>query len=179
MSAPAGAPALAAMEVRNFDFLAGAWRARERSLKQCGVGCTEWVERDAYLIMRPLIGGLANAEEITYPGNPEFGVATFRCYDIAAAEWIIQSYVAATHAHVPGMYGGMGVLIPPLRGRFAAGSGEFIGESEHEGKSVKVKYVWRDITALSANWERWFSFDQGASWERNISWSQVRERTLA
>ncbi len=171
--------ATAAMEVRNFDFLAGAWRARERWLSCCGVGSEDWLERDAYLILRPLLGGTANAEEITYPDNPGFAVATFRCFDIAKAEWIIQSYIYGLDETMPGMFGAQGVLLPALRGRFAGGSGSFFGESEYKGAPVKVRYVWKNITAISAEWERWFSFDDGAAWELNISWKLVRERTLS
>jgi hypothetical protein len=73
-------------DVEDFSFLQGAWRATERFLTKCGVGSDDWQVRDAYLILRPLLGGMANAEEITYPGNPGLAVATFRCYDIAADE---------------------------------------------------------------------------------------------
>lgn len=169
----------AAMMVRNFDFLTGAWRAREHWLTRCGVGSDEWKEREAFLVLRPLLGGMANAEEITYPDNPDFAVATFRCFDIAKAEWIIQSYVYGLDESMPGMFGAQGTLIPALRGSFVDGRGEFIGDSEYEGMPVRVKFIWRDITAISARWERHFSFDGGASWEMNIRWELVRERTIA
>jgi hypothetical protein len=168
-----------AMQTRSFDFLYGAWRATERYLTRLGESSTDWREREAFLIARPLLGGMANAEEITYPGNSAFGVATFRCYDIAAAEWIIQSYVYGTSPEVPGMFGASGVLIPALRGRFTEGRGEFVGVSEYAGKAVKVQYVWRNVTALAAQWERWFSFDDGARWEQNVAWSLIRERTVS
>jgi hypothetical protein len=76
------------------------------------------------------------------------------------------------------MYGASGILIPPLRGRFTGGCGNFFGETEYEGNSVEVRYVWRDVTAISAKWERWFSFDEGKSWELNIAWTLIRESTL-
>jgi hypothetical protein len=174
------APAIARTthDIGDFSFLQGAWRATERFLTKCGVGSDEWQVREAYLILRPLLGGMANAEEITYPGNPGLAVATFRCYEIASDEWIIQSYVYGGRPDVPGMLGASGILIPPLRGRLCGGRGNFFGETEYEGSPVRVRYVWRDITAISAIWERWFSFDDGQSWELNITWTLIRERTL-
>ena len=63
------APAIARTthDIGDFSFLQGAWRATERFLTKCGVGSDEWQVREAYLILRPLLGGMANAEEITYP----------------------------------------------------------------------------------------------------------------
>jgi len=171
--------AIDSLQVRNFDFLAGAWRATERWLSRCGEESDDWQERSAYLVLHRLLGGMANAEEITYPDSPGFAIATFRTYEIATAEWIIQSYVYGIDPSMPGMFGAHGTLIPALRGRFADGRGEFVGASEYEGRPVIAKYVWRDITAISARWERWFSFDEGKAWERNVEWTLVRERTLA
>lgn len=163
----------------DFNFLNGAWHAVERWLPRCGEGSQDWKERRAYLVQRPLLGGTANAEEITYPDDPNFAVATFRCFDSVRGDWVIQSYVYGLSNDMPGMFGGKGVLIPAIYGRFDGKSrGDFVGQSEYEGRPVIAKYVWCDLTALSARWERWFSFDEGKSWELNVTWALTRERTL-
>lgn len=163
----------------DFNFLNGAWQAVERWLPRCGEGSDDWKERRAYLIQRPMLGGTANAEEITYPDEPDFAVATFRCFDSPSGQWIIQSYVYGAKGNMPGMFEGHGVLIPAMRGRFdGKGRGEFVGSSEYEGRAVRCKYVWHDITAISARWQRWFSFDDGSTWELNVTWALTRERTM-
>lgn len=50
-----------------------------------------------------------------------------------------------------------------LCGRFVGGIGTFVGDSEVEGRPVQAKYVWRNVTATSATWEHWFSFDDEAT----------------
>lgn len=168
-----------ASPVSSFDFLNGAWHATERWLPRCGEGSEDWQQRSAYLVLRPLLGGLANAEEITYPDNPGFAIATFRCFDLPSRQWIIQSYVYGIDPAMPGLPAARGQLLPELRGGFSDGRGEFFGATDYDGRTVRVKYVWRDVTAISARWERWFSFDDGAAWEQNVDWTLARERTLA
>ncbi len=79
-----------------------SWRATERWLPRCGGGSQDWKERQAYLIQRPLLGGAASEEEITYPDDPESAVATFHRSDSTAEERVVQSYVYGRNKETPG-----------------------------------------------------------------------------
>jgi len=59
------------------------------------------------------------------------------------------------------------VLFPAVSGRFRDGTGLFYGDDSYEGRAVRVRYVWSDITAVSARWEQAFSADDERTWEVN------------
>jgi hypothetical protein len=53
-------------------------------------------------------------------------------------------------------------------GRFGAdGCGRFTGDDVHEGRPIRVVYLWSEIMADSCRWEQAFSADGGATWETN------------
>jgi hypothetical protein len=54
-----------------------------------------------------------------------------------------------------------------LIGRFEDGIGVFYADETFEGKPIRVRFVWRDITATSHRWEQAFSTDGGQTWETN------------
>ena len=60
-----------------------------------------------------------------------------------------------------------GHLDPPVAGRFADGQGTFFGDDLHDGRPVRVRFEWKDITPASALWQQAFSPDQGATRETN------------
>jgi hypothetical protein len=47
------------------------------------------------------------------------------------------------------------------------GRGEFYGDDTHDGKPVRVRFIWSGITADSAHWEQAFSVDDGGTWVTN------------
>jgi hypothetical protein len=51
----------------------------------------------------------------------------------------------------------------PLQPRY----GLFSGEDVLGGQPVKVRFIWKDITASSARFEQAFSYDDGQSWATN------------
>jgi hypothetical protein len=60
-----------------------------------------------------------------------------------------------------------GVLFPPVVGGFDKGIGTFYGDDEHDGRAIRVRFLWSRIAAESARWEQAFSLDEGNSWETN------------
>jgi hypothetical protein len=59
------------------------------------------------------------------------------------------------------------LLEPPVVGRFAGGRGDFYGDDTHDGTSIRVHFIWSQITPTSARWEQEFSADGGRTWEAN------------
>lgn len=156
MSAPATIP-------DDFDFLNGAWAVRNRRLKRRHVGSDDWDEFPGVSACRPLLGGLANVDEIVFP-TKGFAGATLRTFDRAEAEWSLYWINSAT-----------GGLFPPVRGRFADGRGVFFGDDEDDGRPVKVRFVWSEVTPVAARWEQAFSVDGGRTWE--VNWVMEFSRT--
>ncbi|HEU5323056.1 MAG TPA: hypothetical protein VFX28_19780, partial [Methylomirabilota bacterium] len=73
---------------KDFDFLIGTWKVRNRRLRERLKGSTQWDEFDATSAVRPVWGGLANMDE--YEGHAPFGLIqgmTVRLYDAATGQW--------------------------------------------------------------------------------------------
>lgn len=58
-------------------------------------------------------------------------------------------------------------LQTPLVGGFKNGHGEFFADNVYEGKKIKARFIWSDITANSARWEQTYSTDGGKTWDVN------------
>jgi hypothetical protein len=45
--------------------------------------------------------------------------------------------------------------------------GIFLADDTFEGRPIRVRSIWSDITPVAARWQQAFSQDGGASWETN------------
>jgi hypothetical protein len=131
------------MSERDFDFLF--------------VGDTHWVEFDGTMRARPILGGRGNVDENDI-GLPEgrYEACTVRLYDQAAKLWSIH-WVDGRAMR----------LDAPLVGSFADGVGWFYGDDSFEGRAIRIRFLWSEITPRSVCWEQSFSGDGGQSWESN------------
>ena len=152
------------MSAHDFDFFVGDWRVRHRRLKRRLAGDSEWAEFDGQTTTRQILGGLGNIDE-NIIGLPEgaYQAVTLRLYSPDDGLWSIW--------WVDGRNPG---LEPPVRGTFEAGVGTFFGDDVFEGRPIRVRFVWSNITARSARWEQAFSADGAAAWETN--WTMAFER---
>jgi len=141
--------------VNDFDFFIGNWNVVNRRLGTLFTGSDEWSEFPGTTTCRPIFGGGGNTEEIIFPTRDTRGF-TLRLFDIERREWSI--YWADSSK---------GILFPPVVGTFTNGRGDFYGDDTHEGKPVKVHFIWSDTTPTSARWEQEFSADGGHTWESN------------
>jgi hypothetical protein len=165
--APAHAQQMAsppAAGAHDFDFLVGEWRVHHRRLKPGG---HEWVQFEGTCSNRALMDGSANMEEhaLDAPGGAYHAVA-LRAYDSKAGQWAIW--------WLDGRYPS-GPLDPPMKGRFENGVGRFYSDYTQDGKPMRVRFLWSDITTISARWEQATSSDGGTTWEPNWIMSFQRE----
>jgi hypothetical protein len=148
----------------DFDFLIGEWRIHNRRLRERLKGSTAWEEFEGASVVRKILGGLGNFDEITMErsSGPVQGI-TLRLYDPIAQQW---SLYWASSLH--------GILETPMIGSFENGRGEFFAQEVFEGKRVFSRFIWSNITATSCQWEQALSADGGKTWETNWIMEFVR-----
>lgn len=143
---------------RDWEWLAGRWNVRHRRLNGRLVNSTDWQEFDGssecWLTMNGLGTVDDNVIEIPSGAYRAMGV---RGFDRATRQWAIWWL----DERFPTTLG------EPVRGGFRNGVGEFNGDDELDGRPIKVRFRWTEITATSARWEQAFSPDGGTTWEVN------------
>ena len=139
----------------DFDFYQGTWNIENRRLAEPLAGRDEWDEFSAVSIARPILGGAGNCDEIDFPTRGWSGM-TVRLFNPDTELWSL--YWMSTRTDVIGA---------PQVGRFVDGRGEFLGDDVHDGRPIRVRYIWSEITPTTAHWEQAFSTDGGQTWETN------------
>jgi len=141
----------------DFDFMIGTWDAELKRLDHPLTGSHNWIDFKGVQITRKVWDGRANLDEF-YVDSADLKIEglTLRLYNPKTNEWNL--YWANARR---------GLVDPPVVGRWRDGRGEFYGDDTHEGKPIRVRYVWSDITADSARFEQSFSVDGGTTWEPN------------
>ncbi|WP_217239120.1 hypothetical protein [Streptomyces sp. AC555_RSS877] len=141
----------------DFDFLHGEWEVRHRRRTDFLDQDSGWEEFGAGSRCWSLFDGAANIDELDVPGQGWKGL-TLRLFDRETRQWSLNWSSSRS-----------GKLFPPVIGRFEGGRGEFHGDDTHEGKDVRVRFVWSGISATTARWEQAFSVDDGDTWVTNWS----------
>ena len=155
------------IDVHDWDFLVGRWSVRHRRLKERLTGCTEWEEFAGTSVNWPTLGGEGNVDDnvIELPGGT-YRAVTIRALDAKAGQWLIwwldQRYPT---------------IDQPMRGGFKDGVGIFLADEAFNGRPIKVRFRWSEITPTSARWEQAFSPDAGATWETNWVMHFTRAQT--
>jgi hypothetical protein len=152
--------------LHDFDFLVGHWRVHHRKLKARLANNHEWIEFDGTLFSQPLMGGYANVDDDVFevPGGAYRGVAP-RSFDAKTGQWSIWWLDSRTPT---------APLDPPVRGGFHNGVGTFYADDTFNGKPIRIRFIWSEITPTSCHWEQAFSPDGGKTWETN--WLQDLKR---
>ena len=153
--------------LHDFDFLVGHWQVHHRKLKQRLVNSHEWVEFEGTLFNQPLMGGYANVDDTVFevPGGTYRGVAP-RSFDAKSGQWSIW-WMDSRKPEAP--------IGPPVIGSFHNGVGTFYANDDTEnGKPVRTRFIWSEITPTSCHWEQAESPDGGKTWETD--WIQDLKR---
>jgi hypothetical protein len=151
---------------QDFDFLVGEWRVHHHRLKP---DSQEWVDFEGTCSNRRLMDGGANVEEhaLKAPYGAYRAIA-LRAYDPKTGQWAIW--------WLDGRYPS-GPLDPPVKGRFENSVGTFYGDYMQEGKPMRVRFLWSNITPTSARWEQSLSPDGGKTWATNWIMNFYRDAT--
>jgi hypothetical protein len=142
---------------RDFDFWMGGWKVHNRYLRERLKGSTDWVEFESTVVARPLLDGFGNEDEFRTDYEGGFIGMSFRFFDPATGRWSI--YWADTRRP--------GLLDPPVIGWFSGDVGIFEGADSLEGRPIRVRFTWSEVTTPTPRWEQAFSDDDGETWEVN------------
>lgn len=142
---------------RDFDFLNGVWTVHHRRLRRRLVGDTDWETFEGTCAALPILGDVGSLDDslLHLPGG-SYRAITIRVFDPASQLWSIWWLDARRIA-----------MDAPVHGRFDGGIGTFLGDDKLNGRPVRVRFTWSDITRQSARWSQAFSADAGATWETN------------
>lgn len=162
-SAQAAAPAKTTPgKPGDFNFLAGEWRIKHRRLPP---GAKAWDEFEGEATCWNILGGVGSVEELRIPARNFSGMG-LRLLDVTNRVW--------SDFWVNGK---SGVLTTPGQtGSFENGAGIFLADDVDDGKPIKVRGVWDQITPTSCQWSQAISRDGGRTWEENwvMKWSRVK-----
>ncbi|MEQ1864667.1 MAG: DUF1579 domain-containing protein [Micropepsaceae bacterium] len=149
----------------DFDFLVGHWTVYHRRLKARLAGSTEWEEFAGTSTLWKTLGGLGTVDDnvLELPGGT-YRALTIRAFNPDTRQWSIW-WLDARHPDIE----------PPVRGGFKDGVGTFVGDDVFNGRPIKVRFRWSQITPASAHWDQAFSPDGGATWEENWHMDFTRE----
>ena len=145
--------------VHDFDFFVGRWTVHHRRLKERLAGSTQWEEFGGTSVMQKLMDGQGNVDDnvIDLPSG-RYRAVSLRAFDPKTRLWAIWWVDGRNPHNDPG---------PPLVGSFSRGIGTFYADDTFNGKPIRVRYLWSDISANSCRWQQAFSVDSGKTWETN------------
>ena len=146
----------------SFDFFAGTWKAaNRRKLAPLDPQSHEWVEFDGEITCGLILEGMGTIDSVRVPDMPgrgRFEGFTLRLFDPDSGLWRI--WWASTVSN--------GLLDIPVVGRWHDDrNGTFECDDEIDGVPLKVRYIWKKLSATSVFWEQAFSFDDGQTWDTN------------
>jgi hypothetical protein len=150
----------------DFDFLIGKWNVHHHRLKERLAGSHEWVDFDGTSELWMTLNGHGTIDDnyLDLPGGAYRAVG-IRAYDPKTQQWAIWWLDERQPREIE----------PPVFGNFHNGAGTFEGDDTFNGKPIKVRFEWSNITANTAHWEQAFSPDGGKTWETN--WRMDLTRT--
>jgi len=142
---------------KDFDYLIGNWKLKNRKLKSRLTHSTEWVEFESRVEMHQILDGNGNIDKYTdtATGKPYEGVA-LRLFNSKTKLWSI--YWADNNS---------GTLDPPVVGSFENNIGHFFGKDTFNGKKIIVVFRWDVRDPDLPVWSQAFSADDGKTWEWN------------
>lgn len=149
----------------DFDSFLGKWQVRHRSLKKRLAGSNDWEEFGGTSHWQSILGGMANFNESkVHRSGSTYQSLGLRAFDAKTGAWTDWSLSGRdpTKIVVDGV------------GRFASGVGTFFADDTFEGKPIRVRGMFKPLTASTMRWEQAFSPDAGRTWETNYVMHHTR-----
>ena len=142
---------------KEFNYLIGNWKLKNRKLKSRLTNSNEWMEFESKVVMYQVLGGNGNIDKYTdtASGKPYEGIA-LRIFDAKTKLWSI--YWADSNS---------GTLDPPVVGSFENKIGHFFCKDTFNGKKIIVVFRWDVRDPNLPVWSQAFSDDNGKTWEWN------------
>lgn len=142
---------------KDFDYLIGNWKLKNRKLTSRLTNSTEWIEFESRVEMHQILNGVGNIDKYTdtASGKPYEGVA-LRLFDTKTRLWSI--YWADNNS---------GKLDPPVVGSFENHIGHFFAKDIYNGKNIVMVFRWDVRNPKLPVWSQAFSTDNGKTWEWN------------
>jgi hypothetical protein len=148
----------------DFDFAIGTWKTQLKRLVGPLKGSTTWVELEGTSVIRKVWDGRANLVELKVAGpTGSIEGLSLRMYNPQTRKWSL-NFASSRD----------GTLVTPMIGEFRNGRGEFFSDEDLDGKRIRVRNVFSDITPGSYRFEQAFSADGGKTWE--VNWVVVDTR---
>ncbi len=150
-------PALTGHE-HDWDWLVGNWTVKHHRLKGRLVGSTTWEDFNGTSKLWLTLGGLGTVDDnVLELPEGTYRAVGMRAFDPKTGRWAIWWLDGRNPTSID----------PPVYGAFKDGVGTFVGDDTLNGRPIKVRFRWSEITANSARWEQAFSPDGGRTWEVN------------
>jgi len=142
---------------KDFDYLIGNWKLKNRKLKSRLTNSAEWIDYESKVEMYQILDGNGNIDKYTdtATGKPYEGVA-LRLFNTKTKLWSI--YWADSNS---------GTLDPPVVGSFENKIGHFFCKDNFNGKKIIVVFRWDVRNPNLPIWSQAFSADNGKTWEWN------------
>jgi hypothetical protein len=142
---------------KDFNYLIGNWKLKNRKLKSRLTNNTQWLEFESKVEMYQILGGNGNIDKYTdtASGKPYEGIA-LRLFNSKTKLWSI--YWADNNS---------GTLDPPVVGSFENKIGHFFCKDTFNGKKIIVVFRWDVRNPNLPVWSQAFSADNGETWEWN------------
>jgi len=142
---------------KDFNYLIGSWKLKNRKLKSRLTNNTEWIDFESEVEMYQILGGNGNIDKYTDTASGKLyeGIA-LRIFDAKTKLWSI--YWADSNS---------GTLDPPVVGSFENKIGHFFCKDTFNGKKIIVVFRWDVRNPNLPVWSQAFSADNGKTWEWN------------
>jgi hypothetical protein len=150
---------------RDWDFLLGQWRVQHRRRRD-PFGGEDWESFEGGLHSWPLLGGHGHIADLSMSGDHARDAAVrVHTFDPKTRQWLAWRLDLRDPARIDA----------PERGRFDGDTVTFLGEMQHQGRTVRTRTAWSSIGPHGARRELALSADGGAHW--SPWWTSVLSRS--
>lgn len=152
---------------RAFDWQFGRWQVHMTRLVGPLTGSHTWRPMDGTVAVDKVWGGRANLAVIDTRGSSDhLQFISLRLYNPKSRQWSLNFSTR-----------GSGILGTPMLGTFENGRGTFYSQDQLDGKPIRCRFIFSNLTSGPGSEEQAFSQDGGQTWE--VNWINTATPTTA